>query len=668
MADKTNRHADLIAEHKERFRLFADAWSRQRREASDDLRFYIGETQWPEAVRKQREAEGLPCLVINRLPNFVATVVGEQRQNRPAIKVSPVDSGADKQTAEILEGLIRNIEYISMADVAYDRAFEFPVICGHRGFLRVINEYVGPDTFEQDLLIKGVINPLTVFFDPNCREPDFSDAQHCYIVDDLPREQFEAEFPGAAIADWESSANVDESRDKSIETVRIVEAFWREPVKRTIVQLLDGRVVDKNDLETIQESDPFALPAMNVSGDEIARNVDDHKIMWAKMTGTEVLEGPREFIPGARYIPIVPVAGVELNIEGEIHQWGLVRYAKDPQRAYNFTRTKEVETIALAPKSPWIGTKRMFEGFETMWEQANSRAFSYLPYNPDALAAGQAPQRIAPPATNAAITASSLQAVDEIKSVVGIHDASLGENGNETSGKAILARQRESDTATYAYIDNLARALRLLGKILIDLIPRVYDSERIVRVLGVDGSEKQVEVNRRIGDVVLHDLTVGKYDVTVSVGPSYATQRIEAANSMIEFMRALPQSGPLIADLLAGSMDWPKADEVAERLKATLPPEVQAAGNPEAMAQLQQQKAMQAQQPDPRMMAEQMESQAQVASAQATIEKAKLDLQGKAIDVATKHATASHKIASLQAPQAMPQSMPAGPMPVPVGQ
>ena len=271
-------------------------------------------------------------------------------------------------------------------------------------------------------------------------------------------------------------------------------------------------------------------------------------------------------------------------------------------------------------------------------------------------------------ATNAAITASSLQAVDEIKSVVGIHDASLGENGNETSGKAILARQRESDTATYAYIDNLARALRLLGKILIDLIPRVYDSERIVRVLGVDGSEKQVEVNRRIGDVVLHDLTVGKYDVTVSVGPSYATQRIEAANSMIEFMRALPQSGPLIADLLAGSMDWPKADEVAERLKATLPPEVQAAGNPEAMAQLQQQKAMQAQQPDPRMMAEQMESQAQVASAQATIEKAKLDLQGKAIDVATKHATASHKIASLQAPQAMPQSMPAGPMPVPVGQ
>lgn len=666
--DKPDTNAELIAEHKERFKQFADAWSPQRRAASEDLHFFIGETQWPEKVRREREAEGLPCLIINRLPQFVAQVVGDQRQNRPAIKVSPVDSGADKQTAEVLEGLIRNIEYISMADVAYDRSFEFPVICGHRGFIRVVTEYAGEDTFEQDLKIKGIINPLTVFWDPNCKEPDYSDASHCYIVDDVPEETFEAEHPGVDPASWETSSNVDSKQNRVIETVRVVEAFWREPVKKTIVQLLDGRVVNADDLDSLQAEDPFVIVARDNEDKEIRREVDSHKIMWAKMTGAEILDGPREFIKGARFIPVVPVAGFELNIEGETHQWGLVRYAKDPQQAYNFTRTKEIETIALAPKSPWIGTKRMFEGFENMWAQANAKAYSYLPYNPDPQAAGQAPQRVAPPATNGALTNSSLQAVDEIKSVVGIYDASLGQKSNETSGKAILARQRESDTATFTYIDNLSRAMRLLGKILIDLIPRVYDSERIVRVLGIDGSEKQVRVNRRIGDVVLHDLTVGKYDVAVSVGPSYATQRIEAANSMIEFMRAYPNGAPLMADLIAGSMDWPKAEEVAERLKSVLPPQVQAAGNPEAMAQLQQQQATQQQQPDPKVQVEQMESQAQIAASQATIQKAQLDLKGKALDVATKHAQAVHKIASLQAPTAMPQGMPSGPMPVPVGQ
>ncbi len=668
MAGKSGTtHDSFVAEHRERFKQYADSWRRQRQAATDDLRFFIGETQWPEDVRRQREAEGLPCLIINRLPQFVAQVVGDQRQNRPAIKISPVDSGADKETAEILEGLIRNIENISMADVAYDRAFEFPVICGHRGFLRVVTEYAGEDTFDQDLKIKGVLNPLTVIFDPNCREPDFSDARYCYIIDDMPKASFEAEFPDADPVEWESSGNIDNRRDQVIETVRVVEAFWKEPVKRTIVQLLDGRVVDEDDLETIQAEDPFAIVAQDAAGNEIRREVDSHKVMWSKMTGAEVLDGPREYIPGAHHIPVVPVAGFELNVEGEIHQWGLVRYAKDPQQAYNFTRTKEVETIALAPKAPWIGTKRMFEGFEDMWSQANNKAFSYLPYNPDTQASGQKPERIAPPSTNAAITNSSLQAVDEIKSVVGIYDASLGQKSNETSGKAILARQRESDTATFTYLDNLARAIRLLGRILVDLIPRVYDSERIVRVLGVDGSERQVQINRRCGDLVLHDLTVGKYDVTVSVGPSYATQRIEAANSMIQFVQAMPNAAPIIADLIAGSMDWPKAEEIAERLNALLPAQVRAAGNPEAQAQLAAQAQADQQGPDPRVQAEQLELHARAIAADAEVKKARMDLQGKAIDLKTKQAHAIHQVASLL-PQ--PQQFEAGAtpsMPEPAG-
>lgn len=668
MADKQQDHAALIAEHKERCRKFADAWSKQRQEASDDLKFFVGWTQWPEQVRRQREAEGLPCLVINRLPQFVAAVVGDERQNRPAIKVSPVDNGADKETAQILEGLIRNIENISMADVAYDRAFEFPVICGHRGFLRVVAEYAGEDTFQQDLKIKQVLNPFAVLYDPNCQEPDYSDASHCYIYDDIPKEEFEAEHPDVEACEWDTSdSNIDGRKDDTIETVRVVEAFWKEPVTRTIVQLLDGRVVDQADLELLQQQDPFAIPAVDDTGQPITRDVKTHTVMWAKMTGSTVLEGPREYIKGGHYIPVIPVAGFELNVEGEIVQWGLVRYAKDPQSAYNFTRTKEIETIALSPKAPWLATAKHVEGNEAMWAQANNKAYSTLLYKPDPTAPTLRPERVEPPAPNSALTNSSLQAADEIKAVTGIYDSSLGQKSKETSGKAILARERQSDTSTFTYLDNLTRAIRLLGKILIDLIPHVYDTQRIVRVLGVDGSERQVEINRPVYDVVLHDLTVGKYDVTVSVGPSYATQRIESANSMIQFIQALPNTGPIIADLVAGSMDWPKAEEIAERLNALLPLQVRAAGNPEMQAQLAQQQQAQAQRLDPKVEAERMESQAQVAAAQATIAKAQMGVEAEKMKLHGNAAEAARKIVALRPQQPQGMGMGGQQMPVPAG-
>jgi hypothetical protein len=649
---------ELISEHKECFKRCADSWRKQRQDASDDLKFFMGDTQWPADIRAQREAEGLPCLVINRLPQFVATVVGDQRQNRPSIKVSPVDSGADKQRAEIFEGLARNIEYISMADVAYDRAFEFPVICGHRGFLRIVTRYCGDDTFDQELVIKQVINPFTVFFDPNCLEPDYSDAQFCYIVDDIPEERFEDEYgEDCEATSWDDVSNMDGNRDHTIEVVRVVEAYYKEPVKRVIVQLIDGRVVDRDDLEKIQEEDPFAIVALDADGKEIERTVDSHKVMWVKMTGSKILDGPREYVKGATYIPVVPVAGNELNVEGELRQWGLVRFARDPQQAYNFTRSKEIEGIALSTKAPWLLSAKMVAGYEDMWKQANIRALPYLLYNTDSSLAGAKPDRIAPPPPSSAITTSSLQSVDEIKSVVGIYDSSLGKQTRETSGVAIQARQRESDTATFTYLDNLTRALRLVGKILIDLIPLVYDSERIVRVLGLDGAERQVTINQQIGDLVLNDLSVGKYDVAVSVGPSYATQRIEAANSMIEFMRAFPNAAPLMGDLIAGSMDWPKAEEIAERLKAALPPQIANAGNPEALQQMQaqQQEQQQNQGPDPKLMAEKMESAAQMASSQATIAKAKMELQGKELELRTKHAEAIHKLGQMTAELPMQQ-------------
>ena len=573
MGKKINE-TEFMQKAREQFRQSRDALSKNRALEVEDLNFLNGD-QWPRDIETDRIQDQRPCLTINKLPGFVDQVEGDQRQNRPAIKVNPVDSEADPEVAEILTAHVRNIEQTSQADVAYDTAFSSAVSCGE-GWFRIITEYTADDAFEQDIKIKRIANPMTVYYDPMATEIDLSDGKYMFVTDWVSEEEFEKNWPNKSPIEFEKAT--EDTKDWVLkDRVRIAEYFVKEPITKTI-WLTDADMVASSMMKD-DNGEYLTREKLEADGVKILqeRMVKTHKIVWYKVSGDSILEGPQDW-PG-RYFPIVAVWGKELNIEGKRILRGLIRHAKDPQRLYNYSRSHNAETVALAPKSPWVVTPAQIEGHEGQWDQAHKRNFPYLLANPDQDAPGW-PQRQFPNQLNTAILSEIQIADQELHDTTGLQPASLGEKSNEKSGKAIIARQREGDVSVFAYIDNLARSLRYAGKVLVDLIPRIYTEERTIRLMGEDGNTSSVKVNsRRPVDPYkpgaarrIYDLRTGKYDVTVTVGPSYTTQREEAADSMMRFVQAFKDSAPIIGDLIAKNMDWPGAQEISERLQKLLPP------------------------------------------------------------------------------------------------
>lgn len=560
---------EILKEAREAFELAADAEAENRREALDDLRFARLGEQWPERVRRERELDGRPCLTINRLPAFIRQVVNDARQNKPAMVVHPVDDDADPKTAEVMAGLIRHIEQSSDAEVAYDTALDFAVTGGF-GYFRINTRYASDDTFHQDLVIERVANPFSIYGDPDGTAADSSDWNTAFVVDTLPKAVFEARWKGADAVDW-SADSYAQLTGPWLEGDRVMVAeYWRrEPAQKSIVALSDGQVVELS----IYEAQKAMFDALGVSVVGRPRTIASQKVTQRILTGAEVLETVEW---AGKYIPIVPVWGEELHVDGKRRLRSLVRDAKDPQRMFNYWRTTTTELVALAPKTPFIGRKGAFETDSAKWATANTQTHAYIEYD-----GPEPPQRQPFAGPPAGAMQEALSASDDMKAIMGLHDASLGAMSNETSGRAILARQREGDVSTFHYIDNLSRALRHAGRILIDLIPKVYATPRVIRVLGGDGAAQAVAVNQpapgAAGQLAkterLYDLTIGKYDLTVTTGPSFTTRREEAANQMIELIRAYPAAAPVIGDLLAKNLDWPGADEIAQRLAALLPPQ-----------------------------------------------------------------------------------------------
>lgn len=585
--DEKQRTAEFLAKACERFKQAAEAESQIRRESLDDLRFSIGE-QWPGLIKASRQLDKRPCLTINRLPQFFRQVTNEQRQARPAIQINPVGDGATIETAETLQGIVRHIERNSEAEIGYDHAFEMMVRIGF-GYFRVVTDYVQDGSFEQEIQIKRIKNPFTVYFDPNCSDPDYSDAKWAFVIEDVPRETFKEQFPHSEAATLAEFASVGDRAPGwlSKETVRIAEYFYVTEERKTLYQLDDGRKV-------------FSLPegAMAVSErEQVVRRVN-----WAKITALDILD---ENIWPGRWIPIIPVLGDDMDVDGKRHLSGLVRNAKDAQRMSNYWKSAATEVIALAPRNPHVGVEGQFEGHEEKWREANVRNYAYLEYKAVSVSGQPAPrpqrQTFEPPIQ--AMVMMIRDADNDLKATTGIYDASLGESGPETSGKAILARQKQSDVANLNYSDNMARSIRFAGKIILDLIPKIYDVPRIQRIVNPDNSVKYVVIHRgaeqaqaaqgMLSDSVkrIFDIGVGRYDVTVSVGASYQSKRMEAATSMIEFIKAFPQSGAVIADLLAKNMDWPGSQQIADRLKKMLPPNLQEGEDGDPRMELQKAKA-----------------------------------------------------------------------------
>ena len=547
----------ILKEAQDRLRKAIEEDDENRKLAKDDLEFVAVEgKQWPEQIKAEREAEGRPCITINKMPAFIDQVVGDQRMNRPSIRVVPVDSKADVKVAKILGGWIKHVQQISKSDVAIDHGFEHAVACGY-GAWRVTTRYTSDSAFEQEAYIEVIENALAVFWGKHV-EYDCSDAMYCFIVSDMDRDEFKDKYKVEPISfNATSDQFVDGWATKN--TVRVAEYFVKVPVTKTLYLLEDGRTVEKTG-----------------EGDIVARTrkVQSFKIMWYLLTGDRVLES-KEWL-GKKYIPVVPVWGKEFNIAGKRKVRGLIRNAKDAQRLYNYWYSVDTETIALQPKIPYILTPKQVAGHEDQWKEAHRKNYPYLLANADKDAPGW-PHRESPPQASSAFVEKIRSTDQEIRDTVGLQKAALGMQSNERSGAAIRERKKEGDVGTFAFIDNLSRSLEHTGRILVDIAPALLDTERAVRLGLEDGDFEFTTVNIIAPDgSILNDLSMGTYDVVVTVGPSFTTQRTEARQSMQEFIQYYPDAAPIIGDLYAKSMDWPEAEQVAERLAFLLPPEIKA--------------------------------------------------------------------------------------------
>ena len=612
---KAKSNADVLATARSRLDTAMSCYSESREDENDDLKFYAGSPdnhwQWPADVLATRGAvqgqtiNARPCLTINKLPQHVRQVTNDMRQNRPGAKVIPVDDKADIQVAEIFNGMIRHIEYISDADVAYDTACENQVAYGE-GYIRLLTEYCDDDTFNQDIKIGRVRNSFSVYMDPTIQDPTGADAKWCFITEDVTRDDYERMYPDAApISTLQSLGVGDQSISNWLneDTVRIADYYYVDYDTATLnlypgnATAFEGTPEDK-DLRAI-----YGKPKRS-------READRPRVRYCKINGYEILE-QNEW--AGKWIPVIRIVGNEFEVDGRLYVSGLVRNAKDAQRMYNYWVSQEAEMLALAPKAPFIGYGGQFEGYEDKWKTANTTNWPYLEVNPD-VTDGQGavlplPARAQPPMASSGLLQAKAGASEDIKASTGQYNASLGMGSNERSGKAILARQREGDVGTYHYGDNLARGVRHIVRQLVDLIPKVYDTQRVARIIGVDGETDMVKLNpdqpeavRKITDQNNPDIVidkiynpnVGKYDVVVATGPGYATKRQEALEAMAQLLQGNPQLWQVAGDLFVKNMDWPGAQEMAKRFAKTIDPKLMEDGDkpPELQAAEQQMQAM----------------------------------------------------------------------------
>ena len=605
--------SDILATARSRLDLAVAALSESREDEIDDLKFYAGSPdnhwQWPADVLATRGAvqgqtiNARPTLTINKLPQHVRQVTNDLRQNRPGAKVIPVDDNADIEVADIFNGIIRHIEYISDADVAYDTACENQVSYGE-GYIRVLTEYCDENTFDQDIKIGRVRNSFSVYMDPTIQDPTGADAKWCFITEDITKAEYARMYPDAApITTLQSLGVGDQSISNWLneDTIRIADYYYID-YDRTTLNLYPGN-------STAFKGTPEDRQLRAVYGEpKRTREADRPRVKYCKINGYEILE-EREW--AGKWIPVVRIVGNEFEVDGRLYVSGLVRNAKDAQRMYNYWVSQEAEMLALAPKAPFIGYGGQFEGYEDKWKTANTNNWPYLEVNPD-VTDGQGsvlplPQRAQPPMASSGLLQAKSGAAEDIKSTTGQYNASLGMGSNERSGKAILARQREGDVGTFHYGDNLTRGVRHISRQLIDLIPKIYDTQRIARIIGEDGETKMVKINpeqdQPVNKIVdqngiviekIYNPGVGKYDVVATTGPGYATKRQEALEAMAQLLQGNPDLWKVAGDLFVKNMDWPGAQEMAKRFAKTIDPKLMSDGedNPELQAAQQQMQAM----------------------------------------------------------------------------
>ena len=567
MAEEIIEQDDRINQAMEYLRQVNDVDSNNRAEALDDVRFSAGD-QWPVDVQNSRVLEARPCLTINKVDAYCRQIVNQIREQRPRIKCHGMNTQSNEKQAQIITGMCRHIELQSDADQAYLNAVDYAVRMGW-GYIRVTTDYVKDDSFDQEIYIRPIENPFTVYFDPNSIMADGSDAERCLITTLIPKKTFRAMYPDAEVDSGFVSRGTGDVVGDWIqkEDIRIAEYWYTERESVVLLQLSDGSSIYEDDVDK---------DLMKQLGVEIINRRESvrKKVKWCKVTAMQVLE---EGEWAGKYIPIIPVYGQSTIVQGKHKRFGLVRMAKDPQRMYNYWSTALTETVALAPKAKWILAEGQDEGHENEWAQANIKAMPVLRYKQTDIDGRPAnpPIRQSPeqPPTGAMAAMQSMNL--DLQAVIGIYDPSQLPQGIQ-SGKAIQGQQMQADMTNMHYYDNLTRSIRQVGRVILDLIPKIYDTERAMRIIGDDGKPEIMTINERKMDEqgiqrILNDMSIGEFDVVMDTGPGYNSKRQEAVTSMMALFQAEPSLVQVAGDLLVRNMDFPGADIIADRMAINNP-------------------------------------------------------------------------------------------------
>lgn len=580
---------DILRNGKDRFNDASDSWQKIRQNALDDLKFYKGD-QWSTDLQRTGSARKEPNLTVNRLPQFVKQVENELRQQQIAISVFPTDEIGSDETAQVFAGLIRDIERKSYASSAYIHAAgESGAMVPGFGFLKLKTQYASGKGFNQEIRIESPQDPFKIFPDGDAIEPDSSDANYWFEFDDLSVEAYMRAYPDSEMATLDllvPAASL--SKWVGGDGIRVVKYWYKEEMESIEYLMEDGTtehnigIYNPNDEEAEREE---TREAGYKEGDEAqepktqkavlrTRSIINTKIKWAIFNGVEVLErgewADSEF-------PFVSIYGPTLIVDGDRDIRGIIRHSKDSQKMLNYMASSAVRRIGSANKAPWIVDITSVKGYEKQWSTANTENWSMLPYNS---IDPNNPQRSLPPPQRADQTGQIvdlLQAAqkfeNDLKATVGIYDAGLGATPNDQSGVAIKTLAQQGQNSNYHFSDALQRAIQRLGYLAIRLIPKIYDTPRVVRIIGADSTEKIVKVNQIFvenGQQKEHQLSDGEYGVSVSAGPAYATRKSQALDQIIKLVGNDPAVMPFIQDILVGELDFDKAQVIQDRLKKLL--------------------------------------------------------------------------------------------------
>lgn len=545
------------------YRSADSVWSPVYTEFKEDIEFAydVGDGQWNANDKSKRLEEGRPCFTMNKLQKFIRKLRGEGRINRPSMKVVPVDDKGDIKTAELYNGLLRQIEHLSTADIVYDNAYKYAT-SGGIGFWRIVTDYAGPDTFDQEIRLKRIIDPTSVRIDPNAVEYNLEDAMYCFIEELITKDEYERQWPDSDLTSFEAGAGELFGDWLYEDKIRVAEYFWKEPEEATLVMLDDGQTYTLGVNATREAIKDAGLKIVK------ERQVTEWKVKWCKTNGFEVLEEGEW--PG-KYIPIIPVLGDEIVIRGKRYYLSMIRGAKGPQRMYNYFSVAAVENVAQTPKTPFIIDHRQIQGFEDEWDTANVMARPYLRYKHiPGLGKPERETQVTVPTGIMAL----LQGISfDIEDHLGQYQAAKGMAGNERTGRAILARVEQSDRTNFTFVDNLTRAIVFSCKQVVDLIPKIYDTSRAVSVMDEAGNVESVRINQSgtspQGEPELrNDLSIGKYDLVSIAGPSFDSRRKEMVVMLMESMQYAPHLAGVIAPLIFKYSDFPDSEAIASALEA----------------------------------------------------------------------------------------------------